>query len=88
MVKLNAAVLSSLLFATAAYAQAGRPMVSPGAAGIPGAPASQISSATSAATAQPPDSSGCQAQAVDKNGKPLTGRAKKSFVKKCMASAK
>ena len=30
----------------------------------------------------------CEAKAVDKNGKPLAGAAKNSFVKKCQAEAK
>jgi hypothetical protein len=31
--------------------------------------------------------SGCEAKAVDKNGKPLAGAAKTSFVKKCEKEA-
>ena len=33
------------------------------------------------------DDSGCAAKAVDKNGKPLAGAAKSSFMKKCHAEA-
>ena len=33
------------------------------------------------------DNSGCSAKAVDKNGKPLAGAAKDSFMKKCQADA-
>ena len=29
----------------------------------------------------------CEAKAVDKNGKPLAGAAKSSFMKKCVADA-
>jgi hypothetical protein len=54
MSKFIATVLSSLLLAGAAYAQASRPMAAPGTAGIPGAPAAQVGAATSAATAPPP----------------------------------
>ena len=38
------------------------------------------------ATQASPDSS-CEAKAVDKNGKPLAGAAKNSFMKKCTADA-
>ncbi len=38
--------------------------------------------ATSANTAMP--GSSCEAKAVDKNGKPLAGAAKNSYMKKCM----
>lgn len=31
---------------------------------------------------------GCEAKAVDKNGKPLVGAAKSSFMKKCEVTAK
>jgi opacity protein-like surface antigen len=37
------------------------------------------------AAAQP---SGCESKAIDKNGKPLAGAAKASFMKKCEADAK
>lgn len=33
------------------------------------------------------DNSGCAAKAVDKNGKPLAGAAKESFMKKCQAES-
>jgi hypothetical protein len=32
--------------------------------------------------------SGCESKAIDKNGKPLAGAAKASFMKKCEADAK
>jgi hypothetical protein len=51
--KLITTILASLLFAGAASAQGTKPMVAPGSAGIPGAPAAQVSAATLAATAQP-----------------------------------
>lgn len=38
------------------------------------------------AFAQAPDAA-CEAKAVDKNGKPLAGAAKSSFMKKCHADA-
>lgn len=33
------------------------------------------------------DSSACEAKAIDKNGKPLYGAAKASFIKKCEKTA-
>ncbi|BBQ00398.1 hypothetical protein BSFA1_55260 [Burkholderia sp. SFA1] len=48
-------------------------------------------SAPAAATAKPAPTaaaSNCEAQAIDKNGKPLSGAAKTSFVKKCEAGNK
>jgi hypothetical protein len=47
------------------------------------APASAPSGKTGASTAAGSSSSNCEAQAVGKNGKPLTGAAKTSFMKKC-----
>ncbi|WP_074173561.1 hypothetical protein [Caballeronia calidae] len=46
--------------------------------------------ATSAAKPAPTTAatSGCDAQAIDKNGKPLSGAAKTSFIKKCEAGNK
>ena len=41
-----------------------------------------------AATAMQPGSSTCESKAMDKNGKPLAGAAKSSFMKKCQASMK
>lgn len=41
---------------------------------------------TASPTAGTPEAS-CEAKAVDKNGKPLAGAAKNSFMKKCEASA-
>lgn len=43
---------------------------------------------TPAQGAAPAASSDCEAKAVDKNGKPLAGAAKKSFMKKCEAGSK
>jgi hypothetical protein len=34
-----------------------------------------------------PAAGGCEAKAVDKNGKPLAGAAKASFLKKCQKTA-
>jgi hypothetical protein len=34
------------------------------------------------------DTSSCEAKAIDKNGKPLYGAAKASFIKKCDKTAK
>ena len=34
-----------------------------------------------------PQPSGCESRAIDKNGKPLAGAAKASFMKKCEAQA-
>lgn len=41
-----------------------------------------------AANAMAQTSAACEAKAVSKDGKPLTGAAKNSFVTKCMADAK
>src|ERR1700681_4875414 len=54
MSKLLAAVLCSLLFTGAALSQGAKPTVTPGSAGVPGAPAAQVGAATSAATAPAP----------------------------------
>lgn len=43
---------------------------------------------TAAAAAAQPASSGCESKAVGKNGKPLAGAAKASFIKKCEADMK
>jgi hypothetical protein len=47
------------------------------------APASAPSGNAGAASAAGAGASNCEAQAVGKNGKPLTGAAKTSFMKKC-----
>lgn len=39
------------------------------------------------AQALAPEPTACEAKAVDKNGKPLAGAAKASFIKKCEKSA-
>jgi hypothetical protein len=41
-----------------------------------------------AATADPATASDCASKAVGKDGKPLSGAAKNSFLKKCVADAK
>ncbi len=87
MLKLIAAALCSLALLNPALAQS-KPVVTPGSTpGAPGAPVGQVAGATSAATAPTPAATACEANAVDKNGKPLTGTAKSDFIKKCMASA-
>jgi hypothetical protein len=89
MHKLITAALSSLVLASAAYAQTTHPVVTPGSTpGAPGAPVGQVSAASSAATAQTPTAAQCDAKAVDKNGKPLTGDAKGAFIKACIAASK
>jgi hypothetical protein len=55
------------------------------------APSPSSSSSSSASTSSPTaasQSSSCAAKAVDKNGKPLAGAAKASFMKKCEAGNK
>ena len=37
--------------------------------------------------ATPPGAAGCEARAIDKNGRMLAGAAKKSFIKKCQADS-
>ncbi len=41
-----------------------------------------------AADTKAADSGSCESRAIDKNGKPLAGAAKASFLKKCEADAK
>ena len=41
-----------------------------------------------AAAAAPAAGATCDAKAIDKNGKPLAGAAKNSFIKKCEKDAK
>ena len=60
------------MFRTTAFLLAGLLMLSP--------VVSQV------AVAAPADAS-CEAKAIDKNGKPLAGAAKTSFMKKCAADA-
>jgi hypothetical protein len=81
MAKITIALFASLLLGTA-FAQ---PAPAPGSGGIPGAPVGQVNAATNLATTRTPDQSPCAAKAIDKNGKPLAGAAKNSFMKKCAA---
>jgi len=68
------AVAAALLLSTGvAYAQ----NAAPGSTATPAAPAATQSTG-----------SNCEAQAVDKNGKPLSGAAKTSSIKKCEAGNK
>jgi hypothetical protein len=53
--------------------------------GMAHAQASGAASASAPATAAAPASGDCNSQAIGKNGKPLSGAAKNSFVKKCEA---
>ena len=71
--QLIAVAIAGMLTAGMAYAQQTQ--------GAPGAPATPGTGATS--EAMPSSSSDCEAKAVDKNGKPLAGAAKNSFMKKC-----
>lgn len=48
----------------------------------------QSSGPASTNKAGAPTAPGCEAKAVDKNGKPLAGAAKTSFMKKCEAEDK
>ncbi len=73
MRKLSALAVAMLLSTGAAYAQ----KAGPSAAAKPAVPAETQSAA-----------SNCEAKAVDKNGKPLAGAAKASFIKKCEAGNK
>ena len=47
----------------------------------------QAPAASAPAKDAAPTAAGCEAKAVDKNGKPLAGAAKKSFMKKCEAGS-
>lgn len=78
MNKLVVATLAAFFAANIAGAQ------TPAAPAKPAMPA-----APAAAPASPaPAASDCEAKAVGKNGKPLAGAAKASFMKKCEATAK
>lgn len=66
--------VAAMLSVGVAYAQTAAPAV----AAKPAAPAAVTQSA----------SSDCEAKAVGKNGKPLSGAAKSSFVKKCEGGGK
>jgi hypothetical protein len=74
MNKFYAVSIAALFSISAAHAQTSAPAASSKAA----APAAATQSA----------SSSCETQAVGKNGKPLTGAAKSSFMKKCEGSVK
>lgn len=47
----------------------------------------QTSASSTTNMAGAPSAASCEAKAVSKNGKPLAGAAKKTFMKKCEASA-
>lgn len=72
MRRLSAVAIAMLLTTGAAYAQ----KAGPSAAAKP------------AVSAETQPASNCDAKAVDKNGKPLSGAAKTSFIKKCEAGNK
>ena len=48
----------------------------------------QSSASSTTNTAAVPGAASCEGKAVGKNGKPLAGAAKNTFMKKCEASAK
>ena len=52
------------------------------------APAPAVAPAAAPAAAAPAAGATCDAKAIDKNGKPLAGAAKNSFIKKCEKDAK
>lgn len=97
MRKLFTAAMAMMLALGVAHAQApspaqpGKPaatMPAPSAApAAPVAPAMPAATpaAPAAAAAAAPAAGSCEAKAVDKNGKPLHGAAKTSFMKKCDA---
>ena len=102
MRKLFTAAMAMMLALGVAHAQAPSP-AQPGkpaapAAAMPApaaAPAAPVAPAMPAATpaapaaaaAAAPAAGSCEAKAVDKNGKPLHGAAKTTFMKKCEAGA-
>lgn len=67
-----AVAVAALLTAGIAHAQPAAPAAKPAAP----------------VAATQPAASSCEAQAVGKNGKPLTGAAKASFIKKCEGGGK
>lgn len=76
MKKLLTCSLAALFASNLAFAQA------------PAAPAMPVNTAPTATVAAPAAASNCEAKAVDKHGKPLTGAAKSSSIKKCEGGAK
>ncbi len=73
MRRISAVAVAILLATGTAYAQKAAP--SSGAKPTP--PAETL-----------PAASNCEAKAIDKNGKPLSGAAKTSFIKKCESGSK
>lgn len=73
MKRLSAVAVALLLSTGAAFAQKAAPSPAP-------------KPATPAETQ--PGASNCESKAIDKNGKPLSGAAKTSFLKKCEAGNK
>lgn len=85
MSRFTVVLFSSLLLTATAFAQAPKP----GSGGIPGAPAQQVQESTiKATTPAPAAAGGCEAKAVGKDGKPLAGATKTSFIKKCEGESK
>lgn len=85
MSRFTVALIASLCLVGSAHAQP-KTAPGPGAAGTPGAPVQQVTEAQKAATSTPPAAAdSCEAKAVGKDGKPLAGAAKASFMKKCDA---
>jgi hypothetical protein len=97
MKRFVSAVLTSL-FAVAVYAQSPAQPAAPAKPAVPAtksdtkAPATPAAPAAPATKAEPAGAStaanGCEAKAVGKDGKPLAGAAKKSFLKKCEQESK
>ena len=63
------------------------PAATPATPATPAAPAAAAPAAPATAAA-PAAGASCEAKAIDKNGKPLAGAAKSSFMKKCEKDAK
>ena len=90
MFKIIACTLGSLV-ASVAFAQSpaapAKPAAAAPAAAAPAKPAAAAPAAAAPAAAAPA-ASDCASKAVGKDGKPLAGAAKSSFMKKCEADAK
>ena len=93
MNKFFATGIAALFAMNLAFAQAPAAPATPAAtpatpaampAAMPAAPAAKVATPAPAPVA----TSNCEAKAVDKNGKPLSGAAKTSSIKKCEGGAK
>ncbi len=82
MNKIISGLLAGFFAVSLAYAQA------PAQPAAAAKPAAQVTKVEVAPAATAPMASDCEAKAIGKNGKPLTGAAKNSSIKKCEGGTK